>query len=337
MVKKQEKNEINNEETENSVKIKNHRSDYYIADLNVNFYDIKAYNQKENKESEVNFVIIAMISCCNYHQSFKSRNILFHHLHSETAKITHCFMRKITAKSLTMMLIKSSDKLLKIISINSVAVIKDIRTGYDFCNWHYVMTKTQLSDKATSEFICLNMKYLVTLLDHMFFKSQHTKVKIHTMTMLISVWEISFNKHMTNEYVIVSIHLAGTVKSNQQEVEAIITWEAHLVDGLKTKMLVEMNIMRPEQINIITLKKQIIIDICQNTVISIKICLWSSSIKHIIHIKFNIVISLHIKQPISVYHIRHLPEQDFLFKLKDSSNLALYAYMIDFSLSVIIT
>ncbi len=75
------------------------------------------------------------------------------------------------------------------------------------------------------------------------------------MTMLISVWEIDFNKHMTSEYVIVPIYLVNIVKSNQQEVKVIITWETHLVDGLKTKMLVEMNIIRSEQIDIIILKK----------------------------------------------------------------------------------
>jgi len=134
VVKKQEKNEINNEETENSVKTENHKSDYYIIDLNMNFYDVKAYNQKENKESEVNFVTIAMISCHNCHQSFKFRNILFCYLYSETVKIAHCFMRKTTAKSSMTMLTKSSDKLLKIMSINSVVTVKDIRTGYDFHN-----------------------------------------------------------------------------------------------------------------------------------------------------------------------------------------------------------
>jgi len=134
VVKKQEKNEINNEETENSVKTENHKSDYYIANLNMNFYDVEAYNQKENKELEVNFVTIAMISCCNYHQSFKSRNILFYYLHSGTAKITHCFMKKVTAKSLMIMLMKSLGKLFKIMSINSVVIIKDIKTGYGFYN-----------------------------------------------------------------------------------------------------------------------------------------------------------------------------------------------------------
>ncbi len=137
----------------------------------MNFYDIEVYNQKWNKESEINFVTIAIISCCDCHQLFKSRNILFHHLHSKTVKITCYFMKKTTAKSSMMMLIKSSDKLLKIISINSVVIIKDIATDYDFHNWHYVMTKTQLLNEATSELICLDMRCLVILLDCMFFKS----------------------------------------------------------------------------------------------------------------------------------------------------------------------
>jgi len=134
VVKKQEENEVNNEETENSVKMKNHESDYHITDLNMDFYNVKAYNQKGNEESEVNFVTITIISCCNCHQSFKSRNILFCHFHFRTAKIAHCSMRKATAKSSTTMLMKSSGKLLKIIPINSVVVIKDIRTGYGFHN-----------------------------------------------------------------------------------------------------------------------------------------------------------------------------------------------------------
>lgn len=65
------------------------------------------------------------------------------------------------------------------------------------------------------------------------------------------------DKHMTSEYVIVPIHLIGT------EVEAVVTREAHLVDGLRAKMLVGMDVMGPDQIDIITSKKQAVIGACQ--------------------------------------------------------------------------
>jgi len=69
VVKKQEDDKnINNEEVENSFKVKKHEFDYYVVkefsyyavNLNVNFYEVKFYNHK-NKKSEVNFVIILII------------------------------------------------------------------------------------------------------------------------------------------------------------------------------------------------------------------------------------------------------------------------------------
>lgn len=59
-----------------------------------------------------------------------------------------------------------------------------------------------------------------------------------------------------------------------------------------------MNIMSSEQINIITLKKQVIIDTCQNVIILIKVCSESHSTQCIIHAKFNMIISPHTEQSI---------------------------------------
>ncbi len=58
---------------------------------------------------------------------------------------------------------------------------------------------------------------------------------------------------MISKYIIVPIYLIET--ANQQDIEAVITCEAHLVDGLKAKILININIMSSEQINIIILKK----------------------------------------------------------------------------------
>ncbi len=45
----------------------------------------------------------------------------------------------------------------------------------------------------------------------------------------------------------------------------------------------------------------------------------------------------HTEQPISIHHIRHLSKQNFFFKSKDLLNLVLFAHLVNFSLSVIIT
>lgn len=140
---------------------------------------------------------------------------------------------------------------------------------------------------------------------------------------------------MISKYIIVSIYLVSTIDTNQK-IEAVITWETYLIDSLKTKILVSINIIRSKQIDIITLKKQAVIDLCQNTIILIKVHLQSCSTWHIIYTKSNLIILLHTEQPISIHHIRHLPDQNFLFKLKDLS-LTLYTYIIDLSFFIIIT
>jgi len=134
---------INNDEAENSFKVKKHELSYYVVkefsyyvvNLNVDFYEVNFYNQ-ENRKSNINFVDthITMIQCYNCHQFFNIKNVLFHHLHSESFKIAHCSNKKIkTTLLLTAMLVKSSDeKLLKIVLMS--VIIKNIKTNYDFQN-----------------------------------------------------------------------------------------------------------------------------------------------------------------------------------------------------------
>jgi len=105
VAEKQEENKKmnNNKKMKNSFKVEKLKSDYYVvkesnyyaADLNVNFYDVEDYNQKEeNNKSNINFMTVSMIHCCNCYQVFKFKNTLFHHLHSESFKLTHCSNKK---------------------------------------------------------------------------------------------------------------------------------------------------------------------------------------------------------------------------------------------------
>ena len=138
---------------------------------------------------------------------------------------------------------------------------------------------------------------------------------------------------MTNKYVIVFIHLVSTV--NDKNIKTVVTQEVHFVNDLHAKMLVNINIMSSEQINIIMLKRQVIINLCKNTVILIEVCSQSCTCCTI-HIKFNLIISSHTEQSISIHYIQHLSKQDFLFE-SEESNLALFAHKIDLSLFVILT
>ena len=63
---KNDKNIDNNKRIENSFKMKKYKSEYYVTDQNVNYYNVEGYNQK-NKKLKVNFVTAAIIYCYNYH------------------------------------------------------------------------------------------------------------------------------------------------------------------------------------------------------------------------------------------------------------------------------
>ncbi len=44
MKKQKDNKNINNEKTENFLKMKKCKSDYYVTDQNVNYYEVKDYN-----------------------------------------------------------------------------------------------------------------------------------------------------------------------------------------------------------------------------------------------------------------------------------------------------
>lgn len=124
----------NNEGTEDSLETEEHGSGYHVADQDVDYYEVKGYNQ-EAEEPEVNFVTASMVQCRDCHQAFDSRNALLRHLRSGTAKTAHypkgCPKRK-SPKPTAMVATPMSEKLPKIVSASAAA--KDIGTGYGFRN-----------------------------------------------------------------------------------------------------------------------------------------------------------------------------------------------------------
>jgi len=289
-----ENNGSHNEGVEDSFDVENRESDYHAADPNVDYYDIEAYNRDEgNEEPEVNFVTASLVECRDCCKPFPTRNALFRHLRSKTEAARCPTERKAKTNEAVKADVKPAvpEELTKILKITPTRTsTANVGTGYGFQNWHYVTAKAHLSNKATAEPICLDTECSVTLLDRAFFQGQcHNDVEIRTMATPIPVRGIGSDKHMTSKYVIVPIHLSGTSVAGK-DVKAVITREAHLVDGLKAKMLVGMNIMSSEQIDIITSLKQAIIDTCQGTIIPIEIRPKGSPTRQTIHAKSNLMI-----------------------------------------------
>jgi hypothetical protein len=61
---------------------------------------------------------------------------------------------------------------------------------------------------------------------------------------------IAKNAHSTRDYAIVTIRILGVDIEIGELVEAMVTWELHIVDDLRANILVGINIITPKNMNL---------------------------------------------------------------------------------------
>ena len=67
------------------------------------------------------------------------------------------------------------------------------------------------------------------------------------MNHLISVREIDSAQHMTNKYIMIYIYILRTLSSNEVTV-VHIHQKVHIIDNLKVKLLMKINILMSEKV-----------------------------------------------------------------------------------------
>ena len=78
------------------------------------------------------------------------------------------------------------------------------------------------------------------------------------MKSLITVRDIESIKYLTDEYVILNFYISDLINSQIEIIE--ITAEIYLVCNLKTKLLIEIDILKSEKMNISFFKQLLIIN-----------------------------------------------------------------------------
>lgn len=104
--------------------------------------------------------------------------------------------------------------------------------------------------------VCLNTGCTMSLVDQSFLKLLLSIVKLMNLKESITVCGISSTTHPCNEFVYLSIYVQGKSKGISRI--ASIKRDFHIVEKLKAKMLLSMDIIGPEQINT-NIKKRIVI------------------------------------------------------------------------------
>jgi hypothetical protein len=152
----------------------------------------------------------------------------------------------------------------------------------------------------------VDMKYLIVIL---------SKISIMKMSALINVREIENALHQFDAYVMLDLYLDEV--SNDKKIRDHIRRKFHIVNDLKCKLLMILDIMISEEMIINLKNKSLIILICENMTVLIKINLKSNSrIRRVVHSKkFVIVLSNFVTSILTYMREKKLSSnRDFLFE-----------------------
>jgi hypothetical protein len=133
---------------------------------------------------------------------------------------------------------------------------------------------------------------------------------------LINVKDINEVFHECILYVILDLYLDDIFEKKKRRNH--LCKKFHVVDDLRCKILIDMNILSSKQMRIDLISKSLFISTCRNLEIFIKIALKSNArIKRVVHSKDITIISSNSIVSVSIYlkNKKLLSNRDFLFEL----------------------
>jgi hypothetical protein len=283
-----------------------------IYEQKESFEDIDSVEKNDRNDDDDQFVYILSIDtsdickkCDKKREIFKSNNVFHSHIRdctSDEVKIN--------------ITLKQHDDLPVIKSRAKDTVHKE----YDFRFYQYVIAWMFIAlDKSFIEGVIdiecamslLNIKYLIVIL---------STVTIMKMPVLINVRGIDNALHQSSSYVMLDLYLDGIFHENKAR--GHIRREFHLIDGLKCRILMRLDIMISEKMIINLVDKSFVISTCENLVILIRInSKLNSRIRRIVHSKKSVVISSNSVVSISTYlrGKKLFLNRDFLFELNNNA------------------
>ena len=269
-------------------------------------------NQSDNTINVNHIVKMSKLECWVCCQPFTSKNKLHKYLCSD------CDYSKVMMKT-------TSSLTTLFIYIKSTAMNQLNSDGYEFQNWHYITVEVQLFSADTNQSTCLDIRCTMTLIDWNFLMKQTSHIVIHCMSSPILVQELSTTIHQSSQYIKISIYLSG------KDCTAIIEWEIHIIKNLKIKMLLNMNILTPEDITMNLFRKVIIIGSCSNVEISLKITTkFTNSVSKAILVKQCTIILPWSNLTVAVIQPELSDDHNFLFKLNcQQTDASVYAHIVD--------
>ena len=183
--------------------------------------------------SDINHYIL-YISCWNYKAEFWLNNKLHWHICRGCIIIVNQSSVKLSLSSLI---------------IVSLSNLKPLTQRYTFQDWWYATANAKFSQKQNvlTESVCIDSECIMSLIDWQFFYSLtlNNTHNIQQTASSISVCDLRTATHQISEYITLNVYLSDT-----DDRTAYIKKKFHLINDLKTKILIEIDILTAEKITV---------------------------------------------------------------------------------------
>ena len=110
-------------------------------------------------------------------------------------------------------------------------------TGLAYKGFTYSTIQLRLSADNDLVDTCWDTGCTASLIDRDWLLKQLPNQHIHLMSLPLKVQGISGNMHTTSEYVILDLRIPGKDLETNEPVQAVVTKEFHIVEGLRANVL----------------------------------------------------------------------------------------------------
>jgi hypothetical protein len=278
---------------ENSHQIENQFIEEYDYFLNEDEYhiDTKMIVQKNLKIHQ----------CRKCKKEFSFNNKLHQHVREcrKTSKEKNFIVQTFHIEFASERIISSSTKL-------------NITKKLIFRAWHFAIFFARIFKKTFLNELCANSDCIMFLIDRVYLREILSSVKTFHTDDSMTIRDIEIVTHNCFEYV----HLKLFISEFKNIVK--LSRQAHVVDNLRAKFFMSMNILRFEEIILDISRRKMIFSLCENTEVNIRITSKFESsemnrivlIEKLIFILSKCIISILIKMK-----DKNLSERDYFFQL----------------------
>lgn len=269
-------------------------------------------------------------TCRDCQDSFQSSNKLFQHI--EKSHDSECRTRQEPATAFHAdETVLHSDQIIdgpELIESDAGAVAD---TGLAFRSYHYATVLLGFAWQGSSYTVCVDTGCTMTLFDRKFLNDLALGLTIKKARALISVRGVGTARHLTDDYLLMDLYIKGSVDG--RESIAHIRREVHIVDNLKAKLLLGMDIMTPERMIVNLDTKQLTLNSCRGLTTNLGVTARDNTrIRRVIKPEGRIVVDANTIIRVPVRTDQPLPDRDFLF---EPYLVGAYAHIVDCSLSAI--